>query len=72
MTDLSGIRKGDVVALIGDFNPISILTLLRLIDMGAIVIPLTKETKKEHEYFFESAFVDVVVNKKREIGRAHV
>lgn len=71
MTDLSEIRKGDVVALIGDFNPISILTLLRLIDMGAIVIPLTKETKKEHEYFFESAFVDVIVNKTRVVRLQH-
>ena len=29
--DLSDIKSGDVVALIGDFNPSSILTLLQLI-----------------------------------------
>lgn len=59
--DLSDIRKGDVVAVIGDFNPASILTLLRLIDIGVIVVPLTVETKNDHEYFFESALVDVVI-----------
>jgi long-chain acyl-CoA synthetase len=60
--DLSAVRRGDVVAIIGDFNPPSILTLLRLIDIGAIVVPLTIETKHEHDYFFESALVDVVIN----------
>jgi len=59
--DLSEVRKGDVVAIIGDFNPSSILTLLRLIDIGVVVVPLTVETKHEHEYFFESALVDVVI-----------
>jgi long-chain acyl-CoA synthetase len=68
--DLNGVRKGDVVAIIGDFNPASILTLLRLIDIGVVVVPLTVETKHEHEYFFESALVDFVidgVNVKRRI-----
>lgn len=59
--DLSEIKKGDVVAIIGDFNPTSILTLLRLIDIGVIIVPLTIETRHEHEYFFESAFIDVVI-----------
>lgn len=60
--DLSDVRKGDVVAIIGDFNPSSILTLLRLIDIGVVVVPLTVETKHEHEYFLESALVDVVID----------
>ena len=51
--DLSDVRKGDVVAIIGDFNPSAILTLLRLIDIGVVVVPLTAETCHEHEYFFE-------------------
>lgn len=59
--DLSGISPGDVVALIGDFDPASIATLLRLIDFGAIVVPLTVETRREHEYFFETAGVNVVI-----------
>lgn len=59
--DLSLVKSGDVVAIIGDFNPPSILTLLRLIDLGVVVVPLTIETTHEHEYFFESALVDVVI-----------
>lgn len=59
--DLSLVKQGDVVAIIGDFNPSSILTLLRLIDLGVVVVPLTVETTHEHEYFLESALVDVVI-----------
>ena len=59
--DLSLVKPGDVVAIIGDFDPPSILTLLQLIDSGAIVVPLTVETTHEHECFFESSLVDVVI-----------
>ena len=73
--DLSEIKCGDVVAIIGDFNPSSILTLLRLIDLGAIIVPLTKETANEHEYFFDAALVDVVIKdgavKRRTHQRTH-
>jgi len=73
--DLSKIRKGDVVALIGDFNPKSILTLLQLVDLGVIIVPLTRETTHEHEYFFETAVVDVVIDrdnvKRREHDKTH-
>ena len=69
--DLSGIKSGDVVALVGDFDPSSILTLLRLIDLGAIVVPLTKETTREHEYFFETALVDTVIADLVVKRRAH-
>ena len=50
-----------MVALIGDFDPSSILTLLQIIDKNVVVVPLTKETKKQHQYFFESALVDIVI-----------
>jgi long-chain acyl-CoA synthetase len=59
--DLSLVKQGDVVAIIGDFNQSCILTLLSLIDLGTVVVPLTIETLHEHEYFFESALVDVVI-----------
>jgi len=39
--------------------------------MQAIVVPLTKETKHEHEYFFESAFVDVVIDEFTVVRRQH-
>ena len=59
--DLSDVCKGDVVALIGDFDPKSILTFLQLIDKNVILVPLTVDTIAQHEYFFESALVDVVI-----------
>ena len=59
--DLSKVKSGDVVALIGDFDPQSILTLLQLIDKNVILVPLTIDTRSQHDYFFESAFVNVVI-----------
>ncbi len=69
--NLSEVRKGDVVALIGDFNPPSILTLLRLVDLGVIIVPLTRETTHEHEYFFETALVNVVIDDDNVSRREH-
>jgi acyl-CoA synthetase (AMP-forming)/AMP-acid ligase II len=69
--DLSLIKQGDVVAIIGDFNPPSILTLLQLIDLGVIVVPLTIETIHEHEYFFESSHVDVIIRNGVVSRRSH-
>jgi long-chain acyl-CoA synthetase len=59
--NLSGVRSGDVVALIGDFDPQSILTLLNGIDKQVVVVPLTVETRNQHEYFFDAAHVNVVI-----------
>ena len=69
--DLSQVGKGDVVTIIGDFNPSSILTLLRLIDIGVVVVPLTDDTRHEHDYFFESALVDVVIDGTEVKRRSH-
>ena len=69
--DLSQINQGDVVALIGDFDPSSILTLLRLIDLGAVIVPLTVETRHEHEYFFKAALVDVIIYNGSVTRRTH-
>lgn len=73
--DLSSVREGDVVVLIGDFDPASILTLLRLIDLKVILVPLTVETAEDHEYFYESALVDVIIEggavRRREHGQTH-
>ncbi len=69
--DLSVIGAGDVVAIIGDFNPPSILTLLRLIDMKTVVVPLTVDTRHDHEYFFDAALVDVVIENGEARRRQH-
>ena len=70
--DLSKVKSGDVVALIGDFNPQSILTLLQLIDKNVILLPLTVDTRAQHEYFFESAMVDVVIEGDEVKHRNHI
>lgn len=71
LIDLSEVKQGDVVAIIGDFNPQSIMTLLRLMDMAVTIVPLTVETRHEHEYFFESALVDVVIEGDKVERRIH-
>lgn len=63
--DLSKIKEGDVVAIIGDFDPRSILVLLKLIEKNAIIVPLTKETKNDHKYFIETALVNAVIEKDK-------
>lgn len=60
-TNISSVRSGDVVALIGDFDARSLSTLLHLIDRGAVLVPLTEATRPEHEYFFDAASVDFVI-----------
>jgi len=68
---LTEIQAGDVVALIGDFEPRSISDLIELIDRGAILVPLTNDTTSSHEYFFESALVDFVVSDGKVQKRFH-
>lgn len=62
--DLSEIKPGDVVGLIGDFNPESIAALIRLVDLKTIVVPLTVETEEQHQYFIESACINVLIKDK--------
>lgn len=72
---LEGIHPGDVVALIGDFDAMSIASLLTLIDRKAIVAPLTRHTVVDHEFFFDAAHVDVVLDgekaTRRQSNRRH-
>ena len=58
---ISKISSGDCVALIGDFNAKTISILLKLIDTKVIIVPLTKDTKIQHEKFFEIACVNWVI-----------
>tara|TARA_B110000503_G_scaffold33311_1_gene54140 strand:+ start:6766 stop:8061 length:1296 start_codon:yes stop_codon:yes gene_type:complete len=55
------IKKGDIVAIIGDFDPVSISNLIKLIDLGAIIVPLTVDTKPLHEYYFENSHCDYIL-----------
>jgi acyl-coenzyme A synthetase/AMP-(fatty) acid ligase len=65
ISDLEKLQAGDVVALIGDFDYKSIATLLKLLSKGAIVVPLTKETRNQHEYFFLESCVQYVFEKNK-------
>jgi acyl-CoA synthetase (AMP-forming)/AMP-acid ligase II len=58
---LYDIQTGDVVALIGDFDSQSISDLLELVNLKTIIVPLSPLTRHDHEYFFESALVQWVV-----------
>ena len=58
---LKNISEGSVVAIIGDFNTLTINLLIRLIDLKAIIVPLTNENQSNHSYFFEEACVNFVI-----------
>jgi long-chain acyl-CoA synthetase len=57
----SEVSPGDVVALIGDFDAPSISALVHLLDADTILMPLTRETRQHHPYYFDAAQVDVVI-----------
>ena len=61
---LEGINAGDIVAVVGDFDADSIALAFRLLDMGAILMPLTPGTEADHEYFFESGLAQYVIRGK--------
>jgi len=68
---LDDIGRGDVVALIGDLNAISIANFLSLVDRGTVVVPLVRETVSSHEYYFDSALVDWIVHDRQAVKRTH-
>lgn len=55
------VRPGEVVALVGDFDARSIATLLTLIDRGAVIMPLSKDSAAQHDYFLEAGQAEVVI-----------
>jgi len=66
--ELADVKPGDVVAIVGDFEPQSIRTFLELIDRRVVIVPLTTETRPHHDYYFDAAGVDVVI-KGRNVRR---
>lgn len=67
--DFSLIKKGDVAALIGDFTPRNIFTLLKLIDLKVVIVPLTIDTQAQHSTYFEEAKVNVLIDSQGNIVR---
>jgi len=68
---LRNIRQGDVVALVGDFDAQSISDLLTLIEKGVVLVPLSAVTSSDHEYYFETAYVDWIVSNGFALRRNH-
>lgn len=68
---LEEIKPGDVVALIGDFDAQTISILIALIDLCAVVVPLTTDTSERHEDFFEASLVDFVIEDGQVRRRQH-
>jgi long-chain acyl-CoA synthetase len=60
---LEKIQKGDVVALIGDFDSLTLANFFTLIQIGTVIVPLTQKTSSQHDYFFKAAHVDWIVEK---------
>lgn len=65
------VKPGDVVAIVGDFDPVSITSLLQLIERRAILVPLTAATRPDHPYFLDAAKVDWVLEAGRLERREH-
>jgi long-chain acyl-CoA synthetase len=59
--ELGGIKAGDVVAIVGDFDKKTLATLFLLLDRNAIVMPLTDGTRADHEYFFDAGSTDWII-----------
>lgn len=68
---LDKLKKGSVIALIGNYNFESISLLINLIDLKAIIVPLTNATKHQHENFFKIAQVDYILEKGNLKKRFH-
>jgi len=56
--EAAGISPGDAVAVIGDYSPASITGLLALIARRCILVPLSRESRDQHDEFFRIAELD--------------
>ena len=54
------IKPGSVVAIEGDFTPNSIALLLALINKSCIIVPLTVDSRKNENFFFDVSSVEFV------------
>lgn len=69
VSTVSNVCAGDVVALIGDFDPLTIATFIKLTEQCAVIMPLTADSRDQHEYFFEAAAVNWVIEGSKVIKR---
>ena len=53
--DAAGIAPGSPVAVVGDYSPASITCLLALAERRCILVPLSRESRNQHDSFFPIA-----------------
>jgi acyl-coenzyme A synthetase/AMP-(fatty) acid ligase len=54
----AGISVGDAVAVTGDYSPAAITALLALARLGAVLVPMSRESRDQHATFLRLAEVD--------------
>jgi long-chain acyl-CoA synthetase len=54
----AGVTAGASVAVIGDFSPASVSALLALIRLQCILVPLSRDSRDQHDQFCEIAEID--------------
>ena len=64
---LKDITSGDVVILIGDYDQLSISTFLFLINIKAIIVPLTKENITDIKYNITTTNANYIVEQDKVI-----
>jgi acyl-coenzyme A synthetase/AMP-(fatty) acid ligase len=57
----AGIQPGDAVAVIGDYSPAAVTSLLALMELRCILVPLSRDSRDQHAEFFRIAEVDHVI-----------
>src|SRR5581483_5870969 len=57
-----GVRRGEVVAINGDYSPNTCALLLALIERGAIIVPLTRAVAAHRTEFLQTAEVERLVD----------
>ncbi len=57
----AGIGPGDAVAVIGDYSPAAVSCLLALLERKCILVPLSRESRDQHEEFFKIAEIDHLI-----------
>jgi acyl-coenzyme A synthetase/AMP-(fatty) acid ligase len=55
------VKPGDSVAVIGDYSPAAVTSLLALMDLRCILVPLSRDSRDQHAEFFQIAEVDHVI-----------
>lgn len=54
----AGVTGGSSVAVIGDFSPASVSCLLALLRLRCILVPLSRDSRDQHQQFCEIAEID--------------